>query len=121
MVAALVAFSFVFVACDTEETVNEGGNGTDVSTGINAVYWEGNTVNLSDDEISILFTSVPEREGYVFGGWYFDNGIWELPADYNAVIEAEDGTVLYARWLDMDEVVKVTFYDWSDSLIIYSA
>ena len=59
MVAALVAFSFVFVACDTEETVNEGGNGTDVSTGINAVYWEGNTVNLSDDEISILFTSVP--------------------------------------------------------------
>ncbi len=121
MVAALVAFSFVFVACDTEETVNEGGNGTDVSTGINAVYWEGNTVNLSDDEISILFTSVPEREGYVFGGWYFDNGIWELPADYNSVIEAEDGTVLYARWLDMDEVVKVTFYDWSDSLIIYSA
>lgn len=121
MVAALVAFSFAFVACDTEETVNEGGNGTDVSTGINAVYWEGNTVNLSDDEISILFTSVPEREGYVFGGWYFDNGIWELPADYNAVIEAEDGTVLYARWLDMDEVVKVTFYDWSDSLVIYSA
>lgn len=121
MVAALVAFSFAFVACDTEETVNEGGNGTDVSTGINAVYWEGNTVNLSDDEISILFTSVPEREGYVFGGWYFDNGIWELPADYNSVIEAEDGTVLYARWLDMDEVVKVTFYDWLDSLIIYSA
>lgn len=121
MVAALVAFSFAFVACDTEETVNEGGNGTDVSTGINAVYWEGNTVNLSDDEISILFTSVPEREGYVFGGWYFDNGIWELPADYNSVIEAEDGTVLYARWLDMDEVVKVTFYDWSDSLVIYSA
>lgn len=120
-VAALVAFSFAFVACDTEETVNEGGNGTDVSTGINAVYWEGNTVNLSGDEISILFTSVPEREGYVFGGWYFDNGIWELPADYNSVIEAEDGTVLYARWLDMDEVVKVTFYDWSDSLIIYSA
>src|SRR5699024_1824404 len=73
------------------------------------------------DEISILFTSVPEREGYVFGGWYFDSGIWELPADYNSVIEAEDGTVLYARWLDMDEVVKVTFYDWSDSLIIYSA
>ena len=66
-------------------------------------------------------TAVPEREGYVFGGWYFDNGIWELPADYNSVIEAEDGTVLYARWLDMDEVVKVTFYDWSDSLIIYSA
>lgn len=121
MVAALVVFSFAFVACDTEETVNEGGNGTDVSTGINAVYWEGNTVNLSDDEISILFTSVPEREGYVFGGWYFDNGIWELPADYNSVIEAEDGTVLYARWLDMDEVVKVTFYDWSDSLVIYSA
>lgn len=120
-VAALVAFSFAFVACDTEETVNEDANGIDVSTGINAVYWEGNAVNLSDDEISILFTSVPEREGYVFGGWYFDNGIWELPADYNAVIEAEDGTVLYARWLDMDEVVKVTFYDWSDSLIIYSA
>ena len=120
-VAALVAFSFAFVACDTEETVNEDANGIDVSTGINAVYWEGNAVNLSDDEISILFTSVPEREGYVFGGWYFDNGIWELPADYNSVIEAEDGTVLYARWLDMDEVVKVTFYDWSDSLIIYSA
>ncbi len=123
-VVALIAFSFALAACDTKEATNNdgGGNGVDPASGISAVYWEGNKVNLSsDDEITALFSSVPEREGYVFGGWYFDNGLWQLPADYNAVLEAEDGTVLYARWLDMDEVVKVTFYDWSDSLIIYSA
>lgn len=120
-VVALIAFSFALTACDTQETNDGGEGGIDLTTGINAVYWEGNAVNLSDDEISTLFTSVPEREGYVFGGWYFDNGLWQQPADYNAVLGADDGTVLYARWLDMDEVVKVTFYDWSDSLIIYSA
>lgn len=123
ILATVFAAAFALAACDTKTVPGEGdGDGQiDTSTGINAVYWEGNAVNLSDDEISTLFTSVPEREGYVFGGWYFDNNIWQLPADYNAVIDAEDGTVLYARWLDMDEVVKVTFYDWSDSLIIYSA
>lgn len=121
IVATVLIAAMAFIACDTEE-VGENGGGTVISdTGINAVYWEGNTVNYKSDEVSQLFSSVPEREGYVFGGWYFDLGIWQLPADYNSVVNAEEGTVLYARWLDMDEVVKVTFYDWSDSLVIYSA
>ncbi len=122
IVAFVFAGAFALAGCDTEENV-EGSDAPVISdTGINAVYWEGNAVNVtSDDEIATLFTSVPEREGYVFGGWYFDREIWQLPADYNSVINAEEGTILYARWLDMDEVVKVTFYDWTDSLVIYSA
>lgn len=110
---------FAFIACDTEETPETETTLSD--TGINAVLWDGNALNVALDEIETLFASVPEREGYVFGGWYFDAEIWQEPADYNAVAEAEDGTVVYARWLDMDEVVKVTFYDWSDALVIYSA
>ena len=109
---------FAFAACDTEEN----GEQTVLSdTGINAVLWEGNALNVAFDEVATLFGSVPQRDGYVFGGWYFDAEIWQEPADYNAVAAADDGTVVYARWLDMDEVVKVTFYDWSDSLVIYSA
>ncbi len=123
IVTVIALGAFAMSACDTKETteVNEGNGGVDTSTGINAVYWEGYAVNISSDEITSLFTSVPEREGYVFGGWYFDNNLWQLPADYNAVTNAEEGTVLYARWLEMDEVVKVTFYDWSDALVLYSA
>ncbi len=111
--------AFAFMACDTEE--NHGTESALSDTGINAVLWEGNAFNVAIEEIKTLFSSVPEREGYVFGGWYFDADIWQKPADYNAVAEADDGTVVYARWLDQDEVVKVTFYDWSDALVIYSA
>ena len=122
VIAIALAAAFSLLACETK--VQEGGDGGDVidtSTGINAVYWEGYSVNVKEEDYKSLFASVPEREGYVFGGWYFDQNIWELPADYNSVVNAEDGTVLYARWLNMNEVVKVTFYDWSDALVLYSA
>ena len=122
VIAIALAAAFSLSACETK--VQEGGDGGDVidtSTGINAVYWEGYSVNVKEEDYKSLFASVPEREGYVFGGWYFDQNIWELPADYNSVVNAEDGTVLYARWLNMNEVVKVTFYDWSDALVLYSA
>lgn len=122
VIAIALAAAFSLLACETK--VQEGGDGggvIDTSTGINAVYWEGYSVNVKEEDYKSLFASVPEREGYVFGGWYFDQNIWELPADYNSVVNAEDGTVLYARWLNMNEVVKVTFYDWSDALVLYSA
>lgn len=44
--------------------------------------------------------AVPEREGYVFNGWYYDEGVWEKPfdpADLNYTFRA--GThKLYARF-----------------------
>ena len=119
VISAILVGAFSMAACDTKEV--EGGGTVLPAEGINAVLWEGKTVNVPSENVGVLFESVPERDGYFFGGWYFDNETWEEPADYDAVVNADDGTVLYARWLDDDEVVKVTFYDWSDSLVIYSA
>ena len=122
ILALVFAGVFALLACDAEEVSTEqGGDTAYADTGINVVYWEDNAVNVGMDEVVGLFESVPEREGYYFGGWYFDVNVWQEPADYNDVAGAEDGTILYARWLDEDEVVKVTFYDWSDSLVLYSA
>lgn len=122
IIAMIFAGVFALLACDTEEVQNgQGGNTVETDTGINVVYWEGNAVNVEKDDVAGLFESVPERDGYYFGGWYFDVDVWQEPADYNDVAGADDGTVLYARWLAEDEVVKVTFYDWSDSLVLYSA
>ncbi|MBR5241947.1 MAG: InlB B-repeat-containing protein, partial [Clostridia bacterium] len=39
----------------------------------------------------------PEKDGYTFGGWYFDNGVWQMPFATDQPISGE--VSLYAKWL----------------------
>ena len=57
------------------------------------------TVNLTDGE-SVRTPKNPYKEGYLFIGWYFDEGTWEkplldqtLPDDFTS-----DGIKVYAKW-----------------------
>lgn len=38
----------------------------------------------------------PQKAGYVFGGWYFDQGVWNKPFSANTKIEQD--TEVYAKW-----------------------
>ena len=47
----------------------------------------------------------PSREGYVFDGWYTDEGC-EYEADFSQAVEYD--TNFYARWKALDEVTETS-------------
>lgn len=49
----------------------------------------------------------PTKDGYVFGGWYKDRECTQKWYFSNDVIT--DNTILYARWRDISEYLRVTF------------
>ena len=66
------------------------------------------TINFVGEEVDIEPQSVtqgnyatapenPEREGYDFGGWFSDNGIFSNEWDFKTDIVTQD-TTLYAKW-----------------------
>lgn len=82
---------------------------------------------IADDEVfkSVSFErngalerlgEVPEKEGYFFGGWYYDYGTWEIPLDVGDFNNKwKDGEYrVYAKW----EVVKLTLAEDSRSYIV---
>ena len=48
----------------------------------------------------------PVREGYTFGGWYWDNGVWEKPFTINSVLDqplsGKMELTVYAKWLPVN-------------------
>ena len=66
---------------------------------------------------TLKIPSNPTREGYIFGGWYWDNGIWERPFTANSILETQlssDMTV-YARW---HPTTNVVLFDVEESYLI---
>ena len=48
----------------------------------------------------------PVKEGYTFGGWYWDNGVWEKPFTINSVLDQplsdKMELTVYAKWLSVN-------------------
>lgn len=85
----------------TEETSHRGGGGRGGSSKGNTVYikFSADGVKLDDIQVakntSVSSLPVPEREGYIFDGWFTDKELTK-PFDENAKITA--ATTLYAKW-----------------------
>lgn len=61
-----------------------------------------------EDEIFDRVTTLPTKEGFYFGGWFYDEGTWQRPLDYGELNEKKkDDTVyrVYAKW----EVIAVSY------------
>lgn len=52
-------------------------------------------VNVLDDT-KITMPEDPERKGYAFDGWFFDENVWENPVGDDLKIEKD--TTVYAKW-----------------------
>lgn len=120
IITVIVCVLALLSACDTSENTGEG-NGLPTGEGIEVCLWEGNSYFAQAEQLKVVYENMPQREGYAFGGWYFDNGVWEQPADYEDIINAESGTKIYAKWIDREDAVLVVFYDWSDAVILLRA
>ncbi len=77
--------------------------------------------NMSGIALSPLTLPVPEREGYVFNGWYvYEEGNWE----YNYGVFPVVDTILYAKWTTHSitqnfENYANTKYDFDDDYVYY--
>lgn len=75
---------------------------------------------LSIEEAQAMLASQPKRDGYVFKGWYLDEGTWQQ------VVEAEDVAQyvqnghlqVYAYWVEITDGVTVTFYDYTGAILL---
>ena len=64
------------------------------------------TVSYGEKDMLERLTETPEKEGYFFGGWYYDFGTWERPFDVGEFnYKWKGGSYkVYAKW----EVVELT-------------
>ena len=110
----MLAVLAVFAGCVVDEQPPE-------PQGYTVTLWEGNSYALAADAVDTLFDSIPSREGYLFGGWFFDNGTWQKPVTAAGLAASEAGTIIYAKWTATGDLALVTFYDHRDGVVLYRA
>ena len=113
-VMIMLAVLAVFAGCVVDEQPPE-------PQGYTVTLWEGNSYALAQDGVDTLFDSIPSREGYLFGGWFFDNGTWQKPVTAAGLAASEAGTTIYAKWTATGDLALVTFYDHRDGVVLYRA
>lgn len=113
-VMIMLAVLAVFAGCVVDEQPPE-------PQGYTVTLWEGDSYALAQDGVDTLFDSIPSREGYLFGGWFFDNGTWQKPVTAAELAASPDGTVVYAKWTATGDLALVTFYDHRDGVVLYRA
>ena len=76
---------------------------------------------LKNSNYGITFPEPPEKNGYIFKGWYYKNVIdgkeYESPVTENISISSD--TTLYAKWLDKSKAVKATGISFAQDEICY--
>lgn len=69
-----------------------------------------NTVIVLDGSAELAFPPEPQKEGYLFAGWFFDKDVWQQPVSLSLILQtgiAENKTV-YARWNPKDTPIDPT-------------
>lgn len=61
------------------------------------------TVNTNGEE-TIKMPNDPEKEGYIFDGWYWDKDSWKNPFTANSLLDAplSDNMSVYAKWTTVE-------------------
>ena len=98
--------SFILICCDESDSVNSG----------NSVYIEfylDETLykRVKADNAVYKLPDEPEKGGYEFDGWYWDNDLWENPLTEesvkNKIDSGEKILKVYAKWYESETVSGV--------------
>ena len=79
----------------------------------NSIYY---TIDTSGQEV-ISLPENPQKEGFIFDGWYWDYNIWSKPFTANSLLNEplNSDMSVYARWID-DNTPKGTQANFKDFL-----
>lgn len=105
--------TFFFVACAGifEVTLYFDSNG---GSPVNSISTDGRSVIVIPDD--------PVKEGFVFYGWYWDNGTYNRPFTANSLVNEpiSENMTVYAQWISQDIIdshFSVSFQNTGDSTI----
>ncbi len=96
------------VSCTDPNDTTTGGddptppnepNGLSVTFMVDGTLYEQKTIAL---EGTPELPKTPEKQGYIFDGWYWDDGVWEKPFSLLSLQNLALGVEakVYAKWLD---------------------
>ena len=90
LVLLICALSLCLTAC-------LGGVEVDLNFVVDGELYD--TIKTSGKEI-VKIPTEPTKEGYTFGGWYWDNDVWEKPFTANSLLDApiSSNMSVYAKW-----------------------
>lgn len=105
LVLLFAVLLFSFSACKKDITVELMFNSNGGSEVPSFSWGKDDTLNLPE---------TPQREGYVFGGWFFDDGVFSKPLDENSIKEiSKSGQyIVYAKWT---EEIYYTYVFYNDT------
>lgn len=110
ILTAMVMVVTAFMACEKKQDIN-----------IEFVSEEKVVSNaMSIEEAMELLESQPQRDGYLFDGWFLDEGTWQqevLPEDVAQYVQNGHLTV-YAHWVEITDGITVTFYDYTGAILL---
>ena len=97
----ILSLIFVFVLT-VAITLGLASCGKDVEFNVNFIV-DGEvyaTVGTSGEE-TIKIPENPTKDGYIFDGWYWDNGTWQKPFTANSLLDAplSENISVYAKWV----------------------
>ena len=63
------------------------------------------TINTNGEEV-LKMPNDPEKDGYVFDGWYWDKDSWKKPFSANSLLDAplSSNMSVYAKWTTPEQV-----------------
>ena len=87
-------------------TLDDVVGGFDVSFNLNGASGRIATQRINSDN-SLVYPSIPEREDYIFGGWYDNVECSGDPFDFSADVLAD--VQLYAKWVAYEDATPISF------------
>ena len=92
----------IFVSCN-QKTENQDVSFTVLFSVDGEIYAEVTT----SDNATISMPANPVKDGYVFDGWYWDDGTWLEPFTVESLANRplQDQGVLYAKWITEQEAL----------------
>ena len=100
LIVAVISVLLIFTSCGVVKNIN----GIITFVVDDDVYGE---IKIDESMTSVEMPNDPTKEGFVFGGWFYDKNTWNKPFSLNSILNTpianQIEVTLYAKWLTPEE------------------